>query len=238
MEVRLLRYTHDGVNLVAEASKITTDENLGENEKVFEMLINNDYGSALEHIVFTFELRNISIAISRELLEHRIASHTARSTRYCDESSLSYHIPERVLEKYDGKGRDLYCRIIEEAIKNYTRLYDELLKLGYSKRDAREVARYALPLARHTTYVWTVNLRSLINFLGLRLCVRSAPEMRELAERIKECVSEVYPVLKRIGCRGLNLGVCPENEARPKECPYRGLIPTKKELQSSRVNPE
>jgi len=232
MEVRLLRYTPDGVNLVAEASKITTDAELGDNERVFEMLINNDYGSALEHIVFTFELRDISIALSRELLEHRIASHTARSTRYCDESSFGYYIPKRLMEKYGMKGEGIYRKVIESAIRNYTELYNALLEMGYSKKDAREVARYALPMAKHTTYIWTINLRSLINFLGLRLCVRSAPEMRELAEKVKACVSEVYPVLRRIGCRGVNLGVCPENEARPKECPYRNIIPTKKELKA------
>ncbi|HID65831.1 MAG TPA: thymidylate synthase (FAD), partial [Aquificaceae bacterium] len=36
----------------------------------------------LKHIYFTFDISEIIIAISRELLEHRIASHTARSTRY------------------------------------------------------------------------------------------------------------------------------------------------------------
>jgi len=149
MEVRLLRYTPDGVNLVAEASKITTDAELGDNERVFEMLINNDYGSALEHIVFTFELRDISIALSRELLEHRIASHTARSTRYCDESSFGYYIPKRLMEKYGMKGEGIYRKVIESAIRNYTELYNALLEMGYSKKDAREVARYALPMAKH-----------------------------------------------------------------------------------------
>jgi hypothetical protein len=58
--------------------------------------------------------------------------------------------------------------------------------------------------------------------------------MRELAEKVRKCVSEVYPALKKIGCRGVNLGVCPENEARPKECPYRDKIPTKNEVRALR----
>jgi len=44
---------------------------------------------------------------------------------------------------------------------------------------------------------------------------------------------KIYPeIFKDIGCRGYTLGLCPENNARPKDCPYINKIPTKMEVKS------
>jgi len=228
MEVKLLRVTLDGKDLVAEACKRTADSLRDvDKDKIIEMLIANDYSSALEHIYFTFELKNISIAIARELLEHRIASHTARSTRYCLEKESGFVIPPGLKEE----DVNYFKGLMKNAFENYSKMYDYLIEKGYSQSKAREFARYLLPLGTHCTYIWTVNVRSLINFFGLRLCVRASPEMRELAKKIHDIVVKEYPeIFGKIGCRGINMGVCPENEARPKSCPLQGIIPTKKEV--------
>jgi len=174
------------------------------------------------------------LALSRELLEHRIASHTARSTRYKEEEDFKYYTPREL--KKNRAALEHYQRAMEAENKAYTKLRN----LGVS----RESRRYLLPMAAHTNYVLTMNARSLINFLGLRLCVRASPEMRTLAEKIHAIVSEVYPVIfENVGCRGVNLGVCPENEVREsvqaRHCPYKvrkskAYIPTKKEVREKR----
>ncbi len=228
MEIKLLRVTVEGNDLVADACKRTADSLKDiEKDKIIEMLVVNDYSSALEHIYFTFELKNISIAIARELLEHRIASHTARSTRYCLEKDSGFVIPPGLKEEDTKYFKDL----MKNAFDNYSKMYDYLIDRGYSQSKAREFARYLLPLGTNCTYIWTINVRSLINFFGLRLCVRASPEMRELAKKIHDIVVMEYPnIFKNIGCRGVNMGVCPENEARPTSCPLKGVIPTKKEV--------
>jgi thymidylate synthase (FAD) len=231
MEVKLLRVTHDDVELVANACRKTADvltDSKISNEKIIKMLVENDYSSALEHIIFTFELKDISIAIARELLEHRIASHTARSTRYCKEHEAKFVTPPDLPQEL----RKDFENLMKQNMRSYSEFFAKVLEAGFSEAKAREWARYLLPLGTTCTYIWTINARSLINFLGLRLCVRAAPEMRELASKIHKIVKEVYPeIFSRIGCRGFNLGVCPENEARPKNCPYIGVIPTKAEVK-------
>ncbi len=220
MEVKLLRVTEEGVELVAAAAKASDSELTLSATEIVEMIVDNDYSSALEHIYFTFDIEGISVALSRELLEHRIASHTARSTRYNEEQGFGFYIPEGL--KGDAEA------IYREAMKSANDAYTRLRKLGI----AREHARYVLPMALHTHYILTMNVRSLINFFMLRLCVRASPEMRELALRLyKLCVREYPTVFSKIWCRGYTLGVCPENMVRPPNCPFRGIIPAKRVLK-------
>jgi len=230
VKVELLRYTPDGIKLIAESCRVSGIPPNIPDEEVVKMVVENDYSSVLEHIVFTFDVSEISVALSRELLEHRIASHTARSTRYHDERCFGYVIPPPIRDDKDMI--EIFEEAMESARKYYIKIFDKMLEKGYSKGKAREVARYVLPMATHTHYVWTINARSLINFLGLRLCRRASPEIRELAQKIYDIVVKIYPeIFENIGCRGYNLGLCPENEARPKDCPYRKIIPLKRDVK-------
>lgn len=229
MKVRLLRSTENGVQLVAKSARVSgVPPGMGD-EEILKMIVENDYSSALEHISFSFDVSEISIALSRELLEHRIASHTARSTRYQEEGGFGYYVPKELSK--DPKALARY----EETIKKIADAYGELRGLGIS----RESSRYLLPLAAHTNYIWTINARSLINFLGLRLCVRASPEIRELAKKVHEIVVEKYPtIFENIDCRGWNMAACPENRVREKTrpaCPYKKKIPTKEEIRRSRA---
>ncbi len=235
MKVKLLKYTKGGVKLVAKSARVSgVPEDLSD-EEIVRMIVENDYTSALEHISFTFDLKDISIALSRELLEHRIASHTARSTRYQEEGGFGYFIPAEI--KNDKEARKQYKATMKELSKAYL----DLKEMGIS----RESRRYVLPIAAHTNYVWTVNARSLLNFLGLRLCVRASPEIRDLARKLHDIVVDIYPeIFKDMGCRGQNLAVCPENEVRDspqgKGCPHKvkgskTYIPTKKEVREKKL---
>ncbi len=234
MKIDLLRYTKDGVKLIAESCRVSGVPPQLSDEEIVRMVAENDYSSVLEHISFTFDLREITLALSRELLEHRIASHTARSTRYQEEGDFQYYIPREF--KKDKKAIELY----EDAVENQRNAYRELRRMGVT----RESARYVLPMSAHTNYILTMNARSLINFLGLRLCVRASPEMRELADKIYDIVVKIYPeIFTDIGCRGVNMNVCPENEVRDspqgKLCPYKmkgskAYIPTKKDVMEKK----
>jgi len=203
MKVNLINYTRNGVKLIADAVRVTAPFfDTKENSDLVKYMIKHDYGSVLEHVVFTFELKDITIAISRELLEHRIASHTARSTRYNDEGTASFYIPNF----NDATKKEIYTTTLQYLQQQYLKLKEHC---GY------EVARYVLPLATHCTYQWTVNARSLINFFRLRLCMNAAPEMQELAKNIKNLVVNLYPeIFETIGCRGSQFKICPEPKGR------------------------
>jgi thymidylate synthase (FAD) len=231
MKVELLNYTKNGVELVAKSARVSGVPKGMKDREIVRMIVENDYSSALEHISFTFDISGISLALSRELLEHRIASHTARSTRYQEEEDFGYYTPAEI--QRDEKALEYYNVVMEQLSK----VYKDLRDMGIS----RESRRYVLPAATHTRYVWTVNARSLINFLGLRLCVRASPEIKELAKRVYDTVVRIYPeIFEDIGCRGKILAACPENEVRDspqgKDCPYKirgtkAFIPTKKEVR-------
>jgi len=225
MKVKLLGVTKEGINLVAEAAKVSGVSSTQNSKEIVELIVDNDYSSALEHIYFTFDISEISVALSRELLEHRIASHTARSTRYMEEKGFGYHVPKEL----ERKGKEEEARIYRDAMKNANETYTKLRALGI----AREQARYVLPLALHTHYVVTMNVRSLMNFFMLRLCVRATPEIRELAMRMYKICLEEYPdIFSKTWCRGFTLGVCPENEVRPHDCPFKKILPKKHEIKS------
>ena len=228
-------------------------------EEIFRMILENDYSSALEHVVFSFEIRGLSKGNAAELLEHRIASHTGRSTRYQSEAGFDFNIPpkvEDILRRYDINEQEYKALVLSgadmpehlpegerkilehyaEAIRSSRRAYEALLELGAGK----ESARYALPFAMHTAYTYTINLRSLINFFGLRLCVRASPEMRELAAKLYLAVREKFPQISLVWCRGYNYAACPENEVRDspqgRECPFKNenspvFIPTRKQVR-------
>lgn len=235
MKVKLLKYTKGGVELIAHSARVSGVPEDVPDEEIIRMLVENDYSSALEHISFTLDLQDISIALSRELLEHRIASHTARSTRYIEEGEFEYYTPKEF-----EKDRDM-LQLYNDTMGHLSKSYKKLRDMGAT----RESTRHVLPLGAYANYIWTVNARSLINFLGLRLCVRAAPEIRELARKLHKLVVGIYPeIFEDIGCRGENLAVCPENEVRDspqgKGCPYKvkgskTYIPTKKEVREKKL---
>ena len=117
MNVKLLRVTEKGINLVAEAARISGVSSIQTAKGIIELITDNDYSSALEHIHFTFDISEISVALSRELLEHRIASHTARSTRYMEEQGFSYYVPRELEEREGGEGEVFINAVVKLKIK-------------------------------------------------------------------------------------------------------------------------
>jgi len=223
MRVELLRVTEDGINLIANAARVTRELPGKDATDIVGLVVRNDYSSVLEHVSFTFDISGISIALSRWLLEHRMASHTARSTQYNEEDEFDYYLPD----PGEVPNRRLIITEFLDAMNDAKIHYRALRTRGVS----RELARYVLPMSAHTRYVLTMNCRSLINFFSLRLCVRAAPEMRTLAEKMYDyCYAEYPEIFEQVGCRGVTNGVCPENGVRPDNCPHKH-IPTKAEVQ-------
>jgi len=217
-------------------------------EYIFKMIVKNDYGSTLEHIIIKFDLK-MTKGNAPELLEHRITSHTGFSTRYIkvkegvDKIKPQYEI---IMPPF-MKGNEEKEKFLE-LIKNNIQFYENLLERGVPK----ETARYALPFCQAVgIYHFTINLRSLLNLLSLRLCVRASPEFRCLAAQLYFSLVEKLPIMKGlVGCRGFMKGACPETnvtgvrKGEPHKfyplCPFKNLktdifIPTIGELRSGIV---
>ncbi|MDI6730791.1 MAG: FAD-dependent thymidylate synthase [Candidatus Altarchaeum sp.] len=198
---------------VVYSARISGVPDVVDDAQVFSMMVENDYGSALEHIIIKFDLK-MSKGNAPEFLEHRLVSHSGYSTRYIevskgiDKDSEGYEVivPLHLLS---DEYKDKTMKIITENLRAAISAYRKINKEGVP----REIARYVLPFAIATgTYHVTINLRSLLNFLGLRLCVRTAPEIRSIASQIYFALTEKLPQLKGlIGCRGFMRGCCPES---------------------------
>ncbi|MBN2250826.1 MAG: FAD-dependent thymidylate synthase [Candidatus Altiarchaeota archaeon] len=219
-------------------------------EDVFRMIVSNDYRSALEHVIVKFDVK-MSKGNAPEFLEHRAGiSHSGYSTRYIevsggvDKEEPAYEViaPFHLLTReMKDAGMD---KSILDGLESSVGKYVELL----SKGAPREIARYVLPFAQAVgVYHVSMNLRSLLHMLSLRLCVRSSPEFRCIAAQLYLDLVEAMPLLKGlVGCRGFMNGTCPESgvtgvRSGPQHpfyppCIYRGpdseiYIPTTRELR-------
>ena len=190
-------------------------------EAIFKMILRNDYTSAFEHIIIKFDIK-VAKSIAPELLEHRMASHSGFSTRYIhpNQSAVElagkeagvyeiitpWHLlPSHQPDERKQAARELFLKNIESNLE----AYEELLAQGLP----RESARYILPFCQAVgIYHFTMNLRSLLNFLSLRLCVRAAPEMRSIASQLYFRLGEEMPIIQGlVGCRGFLKRACPES---------------------------
>ena len=71
--------------------------------------------------------------------------------------------------------------------------YEQLLKDGIRKEEARQI----LPLCTLTKFYWTVNLRSLMNFLSNRTDEHAQADIRENANEIYKLFERTYPNIAR-----------------------------------------
>jgi thymidylate synthase (FAD) len=59
---------------------------------------------------------------------------------------------------------------------------------------AKELARAVIPVGAYTEFYWTVNARSLMNFLSLRLDGNAQLEIRKFAEAVETFLENKMPV--------------------------------------------
>lgn len=172
---------------------ISTDPE--KDKKLIFFLMRNKHETPLEHTALTFHVK-APLFVARQWFRHRIGSFTEVSGRYV-ELKEEFYIPEQ-LRTQVGKNyqyetlQESVTQIekIEEHYKETYRLYKELLESGVAK----EQARCILPPGLYTSYYWTVNVRSLMNFLRLRLDQHAQEEIRKYAEAIMVIFKEKFPI--------------------------------------------
>ena len=167
----------------------------------------NKHSSTLEHLVYNFHIKDISRACLQELARHRVASLSVKSTRYtlkelkkeahftegwCATDTFEetlfndngYHRAQKYLVM-TGDFRVDICSI--GALENLR----DLLVMGISN----DTAKYCLPEAYKTELAWTINARSLQNFLMLRSSKHALWEIRNLAYELYNSLPEDHKYL-------------------------------------------
>ena len=152
----------------------------------------NRHGSTLEHLFYNFYIAGISRACLQELARHRIASLSVKSTRYTlkelrDESEFSKTDKERAKKYLVLTGNEMVDIFSIMALENMRQILAAGTKI--------DIAKYALPESYKTELSWSINARSLQNFLALRTSPSALWEIRNLANAVFAALPDEHKYL-------------------------------------------
>jgi len=199
MKVRLL--SHSSLYLVVLAAR-TCHESLSRSDSNFDSigladkeflksLVKRGHHSVFEHLYFTFHIEGCSRLMLQELVRHRIASYSVKSTRYTlnraiDQISSMQDVDKFIVvpEHFDDSQKNS----LRYSVFNLIMEMKKMKEFGMCQDDLK----YFLPECWKTELVMTINARSLFNFFRLRLDKAAHWEIRELARKMYEAIPEEY----------------------------------------------
>ena len=171
---------------------------------LINFLMRERHGTPFEHNSFRFHVR-CPIFVAREWFRHRIGSFNEFSARYAEVEPGAWVPPVHTVRSQVGSPgayrfasmdkhiQEEVVAAIDEANGRAYRRYKYLLELGVAK----EIARTVLPMGTYTEFYWTVNARSLMNFLSLRTADTAQAEIRDYAESVEDHFADIMPITHR-----------------------------------------
>lgn len=168
-------------------------------EGLIKFLMRERHGTPFEHNAFRFHIK-VPIFVVREWQRHRIASYNEWSGRYAV-LEPDFYIPDYIRTQVGKPGayhfeavgrfkRWWFRRQIEKASRKSYKRYKKALKKGIAK----EQARMNLTPNIYTEMYWTLNARSLMNFLSLRNSGQAQWEIAQYAIAVEEIFKEKMPI--------------------------------------------
>jgi thymidylate synthase (FAD) len=171
------------------------------NAGLVRFLMRERHGTPFEHNFFRFHIK-APLFVTREWQRHRVGSFNERSGRY-SELPDEFYVPDAANVRtqvgkpgaytFEPVAGELAERVRSDVAASYAesyRRYQELLAEGVAK----EVARSVLPVGLYTEFYWSVNARSLMNFLSLRNAATAQLEIRLYAEAAEQHFAQAMPV--------------------------------------------
>ena len=167
--------------------------------KLIHYLMKHNHGTPFEHIVFTFHVK-CPMFVARQWFRHRIGSFNEISGRYT-ELDTGFFVPTTFRKNNNENHQssvegDFTSQETESMLNEYNyalEIMESTYKSLLDKGVAREQARAILPLGTYTEFYWTVNLRSLLNFIRLRTAEDAQAEMQQYANLIHSIAEEKAP---------------------------------------------
>jgi thymidylate synthase (FAD) len=194
MNIELLHYTP--LKICSNAIRtcwqsFNNSDNGGEKDRELIDRVGNKFkhSSTLEHLNYNFYISGISRALLQELARHRIASLSVKSTRY----TLKELKNIEPFKEDDYKGASKFIVLTDNELVNKASIkalnnLAEILRSGISN----DKAKYCLPESYKTELTWSINARSLQNFLSLRSNKSALWEIRELAYKIYKALPQEH----------------------------------------------
>jgi thymidylate synthase (FAD) len=211
---------------VVDAARVSyggTSKGADADRKLIAYLLTHNHGTPFEHAVFKFHVK-APIFVARQWFRHRMSSYNEISFRYTEVKD-SFYMPEtwRGQDKKNKQGStaaaDLDQRALHEMFKVHVdaalATYKKMIAMGV----AREMARMVLPVNLYTEFYWTVNARSLMNFVALRADGHAQWEIQQygvaLAHAFRDAMPWTYEAFLRFGWEGDNAEMARERAALP-----------------------
>ena len=124
----------------------------------------------------TFHVSGISRACSHQFVRSKHLDFLQRSQRYCSEKDTDFIYPTSMENNLD----------VETLYEHALGLYQELIKKGVKKEDAR----FVLPEATTTELIVTGNFQAWLDFIELRADKHAQWEIREVARTINNILAK------------------------------------------------
>jgi thymidylate synthase (FAD) len=170
-------------------------------EGLIRFLMRERHGTPFEHNAFRFHIR-APLFVAREWMRHRWGSFNEFSLRYA-KATDDFYVPEpEDVRTQVGKPGAYSFEPVDDELAERTReelrelydaafaTYERLVEAGV----ARELARCVIPVGAYTEFYWTVNARSLMNFVSLRAAEAAQREIRRYADACERFFAEKMPV--------------------------------------------
>src|SRR5207248_4370046 len=170
-------------------------------EGLIRFLLRERHGTPFEHNSFRFHVR-APLFVAREWFRHRVGSFNEFSMRYAKASDEFYVPAPEDVRSQVGKPGAYSFEPVEPELAEQTReelqavydaayeTYNRLVEQGV----ARELARLVMPMGAYTEFYWTVNARSLMNFVSLPAAETAQREIRRYADACERFLAEKMPV--------------------------------------------
>lgn len=196
MEVQLLHSTP--LNICSNAIRTcwqSFDKSDNGGEKDLELIdrVGNKYkhSSTLEHLYYNFYIKGISRACLQELSRHRMASLSVKSSRYTlkELKNENAFLPSN--DENLKRADKFIVKTGDSEVDNMLLISLENLRL-LTQSKSNDIAKYAMPECYKTELSWSINARSLQNFLSLRSSKSALWEIQLLAKAIFETLPQEH----------------------------------------------
>ena len=168
-----------------------------QDKRLIKYLLEHAHHTPFEHCYFQFHIC-CPIFVARQWMRHRWGSYNEVSARYTQVKD-EFYIPSQ-FRGQDTKNKqgsvptssldqETLIKLYEDSVEASYAAYNKLIEAGV----AREMARGVLPVCQYTQFYWSVNARSLLNFLFLRTDKHAQWEIRVYADAIAKIFQEKMP---------------------------------------------
>lgn len=162
-----------------------------EKNKFLLNMVNEKHYSVIEHLNYSFVVRNISRALLQELARHRLISLSVLSTRWALKKitkDIEVHYPvyvpatvqqTKILNELDAVSEKIFNLIGEASVAGIP----------------NDILKYYIQESLCTSLVLTVNARELIHIFELRTSKRALKEFRSLCYSLFDSLPEDHKFL-------------------------------------------